>query len=428
MKISYKNSELPLAAQKHTRIFAIHRFIDASSIGMFGVILILLLQDRGFSLFEISVLFAVFSGTSLVLELPLGGLADGIGRKPVYMMSVVAFILSVFFLIISDNYWVNVFALVLMGIRTALMSGTLMAWFVEKFRRLAPDFGTQPILARSKFASAMGIGISSVLGGFIADLFGSNFGQFGLSKYEIPLVISFIIGFIILVFTHFLIVEEGHKLNREALKKGFSNLGAIIRDSSVYGFKNKIILTMLIGSVCTVIAFFTFQSFWVPFVKPMLVTEYATSIIGVLTFVYFASQAVGTTIANPVIRVLKNDMGKALAYLVLACTACLFAISTVDNIFAFVVLLVLYTMFVGSVASPYGSIFHDNIPDDKRSTMLSLVSLSERFGGLFGLLFIGYIGEEYSLATAFKISAIFIFAAGLIYLTLSKHIKNISNH
>lgn len=428
MRTDYKLKDLPLEAQKHSRIFRIQRFIDAASVGFFAVVILLLLQSRGFGLFDIAVLLAVFSGTSLVLELPLGGLADGIGRKPVFMLSVVAFLLSILTLILFKSYWLTMLSLVFMGFRMALVSGTLMAWFVEKFNRLAPEFSTQPVLAKNQFAMLMGQAISSVVGGFVADFYGTRFVNYGIGKFELPLVGAFILGIVVLIYTHFLIIEDRHKVNFVVIKNGFSNLAHIIRDSGMYGFKHRFIQLLLVGTTCTSLALYTFQTFWVPFVEPMLNDEYATSIIGVLTFGYFSSQAVGSMIATPAIRLFGGDTAKTLAGLIFICALCLIGISTTTHIYAFVILLMLYTLFVGSVSSPFNSIFHEHIPDDKRSTLLSLQSLMARLGGLVGLLFIGYIADEFSIATAFKVGAIFIFVAGLLYYILSRRIGHISNH
>ncbi|MBL1242422.1 MAG: MFS transporter, partial [OCS116 cluster bacterium] len=206
------------------------------------------------------------------------------------------------------------------------------------------------------------------------------------------------------------------------------NLGNIIADAGHYGFRNKTIATMLMGAGCMSLAFFTFQSFWVPFVKPMLNGEFATSIIGFLTFGLFLSQAMGTMLAKPAINLCRGNMAKALAGLTFISAAGLLAISFSSDIIYFALTLVLFSLFIGSMHSPYASLFHDNLPNDKRSTLLSLVSLVERLGGLVGLLFIGYIAEYFGIPTAFQIGSIFILVAGILYLTLPHNQRNISNH
>ena len=428
MKINYTLEDLPPDAQKLVRIFRLHRFIDAASVGPFSVVLLLTLQDRGFSLFDISILFAVFTGTRLILEIPLGGLADGIGRKPVFMLSVVALLLSVATLIIFDGFWLTMLSLVFMSARMALMSGTLVAWFVEKFKQLAPTYSTQLVLAKTQFSGAIGLAISSIIGGFSVDFFGARFMHWGITKYEVPLIGSLIFGIFVLLFTHYLIIETTHKVNRKAIIGGFSNLGNIISDAGHYGFSNRLISSILIGVACTSLAFFTFQAFWVPFVKPMLNDQYAASIIGILTFVFFFMVGLGSEIAKPTIVFFGHKMAHALGVLTFMCALCLIAISTTTNIYSFVALLLIYTIFIGSINSPYNSIFHDHIPDDKRSTLLSFASLMQGLGGLVGMLFIGYIADIFGIAMAWKVGSVFLFGASLIYITLQSRIHYISNH
>lgn len=424
---NYSINDLPAAGQTHVRIFRVHRFIDAASIGFFGVVLLLILEERGFGLFDISILFAVFTGTRLLLEIPLGGLADAIGRKPVFMLSVIAVLFSISILLIFDSFWLTLLALMFMGMRMALMSGTLGAWFIENFKQLAPTFSTQPVLAKTQRSGAMGLAISSIIGGFSADLVGVNLAHIGITKYEVPLVGSLILGGFVLFYTQFFIIETSQKLSKKAIVGGFSNLGIIIFDATQYGLKNKLISSMLIGTACTSLAFFTFQAFWVPYIKPMLNDQYAATIIGILTFVYFFMAGLGSEIAKPTIVFLNNNMSHALATLTFICGLCLLAISTTSNIYSFVALLIVYTAFFGSVSSPYNSIFNDHIPNEKRSTLLSIASLMQGLGGLIGMLFIGYIADIFSIATAWKVGVVFLFGASLIYFGLMARKQYISN-
>ena len=71
--------------------------------GLTVAVVPLALTDRGMDLFQISLLFGVYSLTTMTTELPLGGLADTIGRKPVFLAAVVASVVSLaLFLSTSD--------------------------------------------------------------------------------------------------------------------------------------------------------------------------------------------------------------------------------------------------------------------------------------------------------------------------------------
>ena len=56
---------------------------------------------------------------------------------------------------------------------------------------------------------------------------------------------------------------------------------------------------------------------------------------------------------------------------------------------------------------------HDNIPSEERATIISFISMVHSAGSGVGLLFSGYIAEQYSISVAWMISGLI-----LIFLTL----------
>ena len=72
---------LPASAKRHIRVFQIHQFLDRFAMGLTVSVVALALTDRGMDLFEISLLFGVYSLTTMTMELPFGGLADNIGAS-----------------------------------------------------------------------------------------------------------------------------------------------------------------------------------------------------------------------------------------------------------------------------------------------------------------------------------------------------------
>ena len=64
------------SARQHIRVFQIHQFLDRFAMGLTVAVVALALTDRGMDLFQISLLFGVYSLTTMAMELPFGGLAD----------------------------------------------------------------------------------------------------------------------------------------------------------------------------------------------------------------------------------------------------------------------------------------------------------------------------------------------------------------
>jgi MFS family permease len=182
---------LTRSARRHIRVFQIHQFLDRLAMGLTIAVVALALTDRGMDLFQISLLFGVYSLTTIAMELPFGGLADSIGRKPVFLTAVVASLISLALFISTSDFHVLAVSFAFIGFGRALRSGTLDAWFVETFKAAAPNVDIQPALAKAQWANAVGLAIGAVLGGLLPDVFGSVAKSIGFSIYDVSYAASF---------------------------------------------------------------------------------------------------------------------------------------------------------------------------------------------------------------------------------------------
>ena len=142
-------------------------------------------------LFQISLLFGLYALTTMAMELPFGGLADSIGRKPVFLTAVVASLISLALFLSTSDFYVLALSFAFIGFGRALRSGTLDAWFVETFMATAPNVDVQPALAKAQWANAVGLAIGAVLGGLLPDVFGSLAQSIGFSTYDVSYAASF---------------------------------------------------------------------------------------------------------------------------------------------------------------------------------------------------------------------------------------------
>lgn len=423
-QVKYKFKNLPEAARKHVRLFQVHQFFTLGAVGITMVILVLLLQERGYNLFDIAILMGTYSAATLLCELPLGGLADGIGRKPVFIVSLLANIVSVLVLLFYQSYISALISFALYGVGRALSSGTMDAWYIETFNRLAPRFGTVPILAKMHFAGATGLAIGAVAGGFMADYFGPKLAVYGFGIYDAPLMGELAITLFVLFFNLALIKEDRHPLNRQVIKSGFTNVPLMIKDSFHYASRHHIVSILLVSIGLASAALFALETFWIPFAKPMIDSEFAVVFIGIISGVYFFSMAIGAAFSEPVVNIFKGHNAKALAFLVVLSGLLFIGLSLTNNIYIFIVVLFALNSILGAQNAPGESLFHDYVPDNKRSTLLSLQSVIGQVGGLLGVISLGYIAEQFGIATAWQLGGVIVIIAGLVLLVLPKRMAN----
>lgn len=413
-------SSLTDLALRHIRVFQIHQFLDRFAMGLTVAVVVLALADRGMDLFQISLLFGVYSLTTMAMELPFGGLADNIGRKPVFLAAVIASLISLALFLSTSDFYILALSFAFIGFGRALRSGTLDAWFIETFKALAPNVDVQPALAKAQWASAMGLAVGAAMGGILPDMFGSAAGAIGIGIYDISYGASFGVMVGVFFYTMFIIVENPRPRDVRALREGFASVPRVIRDAGLLALKHPTLSALLAALAFFLMATNPVEVIWPTHAKPMLEEGYASTAIGVLTATYFFSIALGASLSARISRIFRRQHATTLAA-AFACMACVqIALALQDGIIGFVVVFILYSVALGVCETPASSLLHTCVEDHQRSTMLSLRSLIQQLGGALGLILAGAIADIYSTPTAWCIGAVFLVIATTLTASLAK--------
>ena len=409
-------------ARRHIRIFQVHQFLDRFAMGLTVAVVALALADRGMDLFQISLLFGVYSLTTMAMELPFGGLADTIGRKPVFLAAVLASLVSLALFLSSSDFVILALSFAFIGFGRALRSGTLDAWFVETFRAAAPDVDVQPALAKAQWANAIGLAFGAVLGGLLPDAFDMTALKYGISIYDVSYAASFAVMVGVLIYTIFAIAEEPRPLRRNALKKGFANVPSVITEACLLALRHPTLSMLLMALALFLMATNPVEVIWPTYAKPMLDEGYANTAIGALTACYFFSIAFGASLSPHISRIFRRRHAVTLTA-IFACLAALqVALAMQGGIAGFVGIFLLYSIILGASETPASSILHACVEDRQRSTMLSLRSLIQQLGAAIGLALAGALAEMYSTPLAWIVGAVFLLAAMIQSLMLAKRL------
>ncbi|MFB2556397.1 MFS transporter [Herbiconiux liangxiaofengii] len=134
-------------------------------VGLVFGLTVLLPLERGLSLTETGSLLAVQGFVVLALELPTGGLADSLGRRPLLIVSGVLALVSTAVFASAETFGAFAVAMMLQGVFRALDSGPLEAWFVDTALAHAPDAPIERGLSRAATALGSAIAGGAVVGG-----------------------------------------------------------------------------------------------------------------------------------------------------------------------------------------------------------------------------------------------------------------------
>ena len=415
---------LPVPARRHIRVFQVHQFLDRFAMGLTVAIVALALTDRGMDLLQISLLFGVYSVTTMSMELPFGGLADNIGRKPVFLAAVVASMISLALFLSTRDFYVLALSFAFIGFGRALRSGTLDAWFFETFRAAAPNVDIQPALAKAQWANAMGLAVGAVLGGLLPDLLGSAAEGLGFSAYDVSYAASLVVMLGVFVFTLSFIVESPRPLNPGALKQGFATVPNVIKDAGLLALRHPALSMLLAALVFFLMATNPVEVIWPTHAKPMLEEGHANTVIGILTATYFFSIAFGAWLSPHIGRIFRRRHATTLAAAFACMAGVQLALVLQGGIAGFVLVFILYSIVLGVSETPADSILHRCVEDHQRSTMLSLKSLMQQLGATLGLVMAGAIAEVYSTPTAWMVGTVFLVLAVVLIGILSKRLTS----
>lgn len=410
-EVEFSFNALPGSVRQHIRVFQIHQFFDRFAMGLTVAVVALALTDRGMDLFQISLLFGVYSVTTMAMELPFGGLADNIGRKPVFLAAVVASLISLALFLSAHDFYVLALSFAFIGFGRALRSGTLDAWFVEGFKANAPNVDVQPALAKAQWANSMGLAVGAVLGGILPDAFGTIAQRHGFSIYDVSYAASFVVMIGMLIYTMFAIAEKPRPLNPDALKQGFINVPSLITESGRLALGHPTLSILFTALAFFLMATNPVEVIWPTYAKPMLDQDYANTVIGALTACYFFSIAFGASLSPRISQIFKRRHAVTLAAIFASLAAVQVALALQGGIGGFVGVFIVYSIILGASETPASSILHNCVADRQRSTMLSLRSLIQQLGAALGLVLVGAMAEVYSTPVAWIFGAGFLIIA-----------------
>ncbi|MFI7414367.1 MFS transporter [Streptomyces sp. NPDC049627] len=117
----------------------------------------LLFTDTGLSLWQISSLFALWSITGVLLEVPSGAWADAVSRRLLLWLGPLLTAVGFALWVLVPSYWAFALGFVLWGARGALGSGALEALVYDELDRLGAAGQYARVMGRARAAGLVGV-------------------------------------------------------------------------------------------------------------------------------------------------------------------------------------------------------------------------------------------------------------------------------
>ena len=165
------------------------------SVGFLIPVFVLLPLDRGLTLAQIGLAASMQGWVVFALELPTGGFADSLGRRPVQAVAVVVGTLSIGVLLVADSLATFALVFALQGVYRALDSGPLESWYVDAAQAADPAARIDRGMSLYGTVVALAIAAGSIAAGGLIVWDPSD----SIDALTLPVVASFAVHLVTLV-------------------------------------------------------------------------------------------------------------------------------------------------------------------------------------------------------------------------------------
>jgi MFS family permease len=403
---------MPDAAEQLVKRYYMYSGLYTLAASIIWGINTLFLLDAGLSVTGVFVANAAFSVGTVLFEIPTGVIADTVGRRASFLLSLVVLSVSTLLYVglAQAGAGVVAFSLVsiLIGLGFTFYSGAMEAWIVDGVRFHGYDGALDHIFSRSQIVSGAAMLTGTVGGGLIG---------------QIDLAIPFLIrsGLLILLFAlafggmHDVGFEPRHislrQVPAEAVRVGTMGVR--------FGWGHPSLRLLMIGGAIQGGFFFWAWYAWQPYFLELLARD-AVWVAGVVAALLAVSMIVG----NAIVEIVTRWCGRRTTLLIWTGSVFGVAMIGVGAVSAFLpaLLLLLVAGVAMGVQMPVRqAYFHGIVPTAQRATVISFDSMVGGVGGVAGQGSLGALADRRGFGTGYVIGGAVALTAVPIVLAVRRH-------
>lgn len=396
------------------RFLVLHglRWIPA---GLLIPVFVLLVLDRGLTLGQLGVAFAAQGVMILVLELPTGGLADAIGRRPLLLVATGFALLSTGLLIVAQSLVVFALSFAFQGVYRALESGPLVSWYVDTAQALDENADIERGISLGGVVIGIAIGGGAVLGSALVGL--NPFPS--VDPLVVPLYAALLVTVLALGAIAALMVEERRPRGGSA-RESVLAVPIIVRDAVSMVRTSRVLLALVAIEFLWGFGMVSFEVFTPAKLGEVLGdVDQAAVVLGPTTTAAWLVASLGAALVPMLTkRWSPGSVGGGLLVLqAVAVVGIALAAGPIGVVIVYIV-----TMGAHGAANPvHQGMLHRAVSDpSNRATVVSANSLTASMGGMIGGIALGYLADGTSLTVAFIVGAGFLACAAPLFLVAAR--------
>jgi MFS family permease len=411
-------------AGRITRAFLVCHALRWLPIGFVIPILVLVPTERGLALPAVGLMFAAYGLTTALLELPTGGLADTLGRRPVLLVATVADTGLLLALGFGTTAWHFLAGAVLGGLGRALLTGPLESWYVDSVRAADPGIALRPGLSAAGFAEGTALAAGALLSALLPTI-GTGLPLDGpVSQLTLP-VYGGLVAEVLSFSAVLLLVHEPRPRVPGRWRAGARAVPAVVVEGlrAAAGARD---LRRLFGAfLLTAVAYVGVEVLWQPRFADLLGgASRATRTFGYVVVAMSLGAAAGAWLADRLPGAVASYGSRMAAASTALSAAVLVGLAAASTFAAAAAAFVgVYTLgALRSVAE--AEMLHERVPADRRATMVSVRSLTEQVGNVVASIGLTRVAAASGIPTAWLIGAGVLVAASVLLLLIGDELAS----
>lgn len=357
----------------------------------------LFLLDAGLSFFEVFVANAAFSAGMVLFEVPTGVVADTLGRRVSFLLSVVVLSATTLLYVALAQVDAGVVAFsvvsVGMGLGFTFYSGAMEAWLVDALAATGFTGALDSVFARGQQITGAAMLVGTIGGGLL--------GQIDLS---VPYVVRAALLGVVFVLAYAVMFDVGFEPRRVSARELPGEVARSAHAGVVFGWRQRPLRLLMLAS-CVQLGFFTWAFYAAqPYLLDLLESD-AIWVAGLVA----AGIAVSTIAGNQLVDVLSRRCGRRTTLLLGAAaveTCAAVVVGLVSSFWLALPALLLVTAASGVTSPVRQAYLHQVVPSEQRATVVSFDSMISNTGGVGGQLGLGALGESRSIGSAFVLGGL----------------------
>jgi DHA1 family tetracycline resistance protein-like MFS transporter len=404
-----------VTARSVLRRMLVLAFLRWLPVGLMIPVLVLLPLERGLTLAQYGLAAAAQGVVVLLLELPTGGLADALGRRPVLLLAGGVSLVSLSLLAVADAPLLFVAVYLLQGLYRALDSGPLEAWYVDTALAADPDADIETGLSRAGGVLSLAIAVGALAGGGLVAL-----GPIGtVSALTVPVLAAIAVTLVSVIAVAVLLVEVRPPRGMGALRTSLRGIPAAVGGAFGLVRRSRILLALIAVELFWGFGMVTFEVLMpVRLAEVMSTPAAAAALLGPTGSAAWLVSALGALAVPLLARRIGAPWTAASLRIAHGVTVVGMALAAgpVGVVAAY---LLCYTVH-GAANPVHAGLLHRQVDGPYRSSVISLNSMVSQPAGALGGIALTALAASVSVSAALLAGAVVLALAAPLYLVAGR--------